>query len=365
MKITIITWISILAALPVQSQDIDSLSEIRLVEGEILFHGFTPEGDTLISCASCHFIAAPDTFNWMPSAREVASSTKTLDLEEFKEVLWFSLSDASMDSHIDIEMEDEQLIQIRAYLHHLLTQDPPIVKPDRSPTRIFAGLTILLLLILTDLWVTRWIRPRLIHGSLFSLIIVFIIVLFSGDVIALGLQQGYEPDQPIKFSHKIHAGENGTECLYCHHTAERAKHAGIPSVSLCINCHILIRESSYSGEFEIKKLIDIWEGEQNLEWIRVHQLPDHVYFNHALHYEVGQIDCTECHGAVEENHRIRQEEDLSMGWCLDCHRSRRIQFAGNKYYDQYLDLRAELETGKIDSVLVKDLGGLDCMHCHY
>ncbi len=136
----------------------------------------------------------------------------------------------------------------------------------------------------------------------------------------VGSQQGYEPQQPIEYSHKLHAGQLEISCLYCHHGAEKSATAGVPSVNVCMNCHRVIQKVSP----ELQKLNDIWathntKTPKTIEWIRVHRLPDFVYFNHQAHVQ-NNISCQECHGPVEEMDRIRQASDLSMGFCLNCHR---------------------------------------------
>jgi hypothetical protein len=203
-------------------------------------------------------------------------------------------------------------------------------------------------------------------------IVVFLVcsgvgtTIIVSDAIALGRSQDYAPLQPIKFSHVIHAGENEIDCQYCHHTAEQSKSAGIPSASVCLNCHTLVRDATRSGKFEIKKIHAAVDSGVPIEWIRVHRLPDFVYFNHAQHVGAGKLECQECHGPVEEMHVLQQQEDLSMGWCLDCHRSRAVDFTENEYYGMtFKDLHDQMEQRIIDSVLVEDIGGTDCMKCHY
>ena len=164
-----------------------------------------------------------------------------------------------------------------------------------------------------------------------------------------GNQQGYEPVQPIHYSHRLHAGELQIDCLYCHYGAQTSRHAGIPSASVCMNCHKFIAaplgalraEDALAGEEnrrprpvvspQLAKLytaLDLAEGrepkaqaqEQPLEWVKVHNLPDYVYFDHRAHDSAG-VKCQTCHGPVETMERMRQSESLSMGWCVNCHRT--------------------------------------------
>jgi hypothetical protein len=163
-----------------------------------------------------------------------------------------------------------------------------------------------------------------------------------------GIQQGYEPVQPIAYSHRLHAGELQIDCQYCHSGAETSRHAGIPAASVCMNCHKFItaplgavraeddlaqKENRRAGEVvspEIAKLYTAFGlgqdrqpaaagGAQPIEWVKVHNLPDYVYFDHRAHVNVG-VKCQTCHGPVETMERLRQAEDLSMGWCVNCHR---------------------------------------------
>jgi len=183
--------------------------------------------------------------------------------------------------------------------------------------------------------------------------------------INLGRSQNYAPDQPIKFSHKVHAGDNQIDCKYCHHTAEFGKSAGIPAMELCMNCHVLVREGTNSGKFEIAKVIDANETKKPVEWVRLHNLPDHVFFSHAQHVGVGKVDCKQCHGAVEEMDIMKQTSDLSMGWCINCHRDTKVNFKDNAYYDNYMKLHDELKGGGIDTIRAVNIGANDCMRCHY
>jgi hypothetical protein len=133
---------------------------------------------------------------------------------------------------------------------------------------------------------------------------------------SVGSQQGYEPVQPIAFSHAQHAGENQTSCQYCHFGAEKSRHAGVPPVGVCLNCHSQVKKDSP----EIAKLNEAKESGKPVEWVKVHRLPDYAYFDHSAHVGAG-LQCQQCHGPVETMVRVRQVETMSMGWCLDCHRS--------------------------------------------
>jgi cytochrome c551/c552 len=211
--------------------------------------------------------------------------------------------------------------------------------------------------------------------------------------IGLGRHQNFQPEQPIYYSHKVHAGTNQINCLYCHGSAFEGKQANIPSVNVCMNCHMTISEYSNKSEklyredgtpidatAEIQKIYKAvgWDpvakkytGKENpVEWVRIHNLPDHVYFNHSQHTKVGGVQCQTCHGDIPNMHEVYQASDLSMGWCVNCHRTTKVNFNaegsdGNKFYSIYQKYHDEIKAGKRDSVTVSDIGGLECQKCHY
>jgi cytochrome c2 len=190
----------------------------------------------------------------------------------------------------------------------------------------------------------------------------------------IGVQQNYKPEQPIKFSHKLHAGDNQINCLYCHHTAEKSKHAGIPSANVCMNCHKAVQQGPVYGADEIKKIyasLDYDAASQKygpnqkpIEWVRVHNLPDLAYFNHAQHVKVGKIACQTCHGPVEEMDEVFQFSKLTMGWCIDCHRTTEVSMEGNAYYTT-LHEQLKKQYGDSAKITVDKIGGLECARCHY
>jgi len=178
----------------------------------------------------------------------------------------------------------------------------------------------------------------------------------------VGLHKGYGPVQPIAFSHKLHAGQYGINCNYCHVGAERGKSATIPSTNICMNCHNYIQQGPQYGEKEIGKILASWKEGKPIEWVRIHNLPDFVYFNHAQHTKVGGLECQTCHGQIQEMEVVYQHSDLSMGWCINCHREKKVDLNKNNYYRT---VHAELIAGKEDSATVEQLGGLSCARCHY
>ena len=220
--------------------------------------------------------------------------------------------------------------------------------------------------------------------------------------IGLGRMKNYQPEQPIYYSHKVHAGVNQISCLYCHGGAQDSKHANIPSINVCMNCHMGIKEykgeekltredgRSVNGTEEIQKLYSyagwnpatktynpdnngdgIPDGARPIKWIKIHNLPDHVYFNHSQHVKVGKQQCQTCHGNIQAMPEVYQFAELSMGWCVNCHRETKVDFynketgTGNKFYSIYEKFHNDIKAGKMDSVTVEKIGGTECQKCHY
>jgi cytochrome c2 len=204
--------------------------------------------------------------------------------------------------------------------------------------------------------------------------------------VGLGRQQKYEPVQPIFFSHKVHPGTNQINCQYCHIGVYQGKQATIPSVNICMNCHMAINEykgeklvnaegKEINGTAEIQKLYKYagyepgkpWDATKAkpIEWVRIHNLPDHVYFNHSQHVNAGRVQCQTCHGEVTSYNEMFQFAPLSMGWCLNCHRTTKVQFDNNGFYSMYEKYKEDIKNHKMDSVTVKDIGGAECQKCHY
>ena len=154
-----------------------------------------------------------------------------------------------------------------------------------------------------------------IPGSNLSMSVVAVLALLL-SVACEPNNQGYAPAQPITYSHAVHAGALKIACQYCHFGAQRGRYAGIPPAQVCMNCHKQVKKEHP----EVQKVVQAIEKNEPIEWVRVHNLPDHVYFNHAPHVEAG-LACLECHGPVQEMGRVKQFASLTMGWCLDCHRT--------------------------------------------
>jgi hypothetical protein len=224
----------------------------------------------------------------------------------------------------------------------------------------------------------------------FLVLVTVIFLLLSGAYFAygwmmqIGVDQNYEPIQPIHYSHRIHAGDNGIDCQYCHSSARESKHSGIPSLNVCMNCHKNIAEvaettlaegKEYGVDYnqEIQKLYDAvgWDKTeqkytgktQPVKWVRIHNLPDLVYFNHAQHVTVAGIECQTCHGPVQEYEYQKQFAPLTMGWCINCHRETEVKLKDNEYYKKiHEELSKKYGKSKLTAA---DMGGLECGKCHY
>ena len=253
--------------------------------------------------------------------------------------------------------------------------------------------------------VKSWAGRNLKLVSVLGFIIVCTLAYFGAEELyKVGLiPEGYNPEQPIAFDHSIHAGTNEIDCQYCHSSASKSKHAGIPSVNVCMNCHKGINEAT-SGETGTNNIKEIYKASgydvekrqytgktDPIRWVKVHNMPDHVYFNHSQHVTVGKIECENCHGDVKtyktgrassteiinkiklpDNRKIIKlsKPMMTMGWCIECHATADVSTKDNKYYDEIherLKLDKELyksvmEDGKVK---VKELGGWECSKCHY
>ena len=185
----------------------------------------------------------------------------------------------------------------------------------------------------------------------------------------IGVQQGYMPTQPIAYSHELHAGQYEIDCNYCHTGVRKSKSANIPSANICMNCHVAIKTESK----EIQKIYaaidydpetgEYGEDIQPIEWVRVHNLPDLAYFNHSQHVKVGGLECETCHGPIKEMEVVYQYSNLTMGWCINCHRETNVKSKGNDYYTNLVELHNEKNTK--EPMKVEDIGGLECSKCHY
>lgn len=287
--------------------------------------------------------------------------------------------------------------------------------PEEDNSNMYILVTLALLVLMVILWKVNSGLKRVANekqglpnvkeipfyrNKLFVAIAIILAFILAGYWIAngsieMGRQQNYKPEQPIFYSHKVHAGINQINCLYCHAGAEKSKHAMVPSTNVCMNCHKQINE--YTGEAEhplyneegekingteqiqllykyagwdpVKKdYIRNDKGEIQatpIKWTKIHNLPDHVYFNHSQHVAVGKVPCQQCHGPIQEMDEVYQFSPLSMGWCINCHRQTKVQFENNNYYSIFEKYHQELKDKKRDGVTVEEIGGLECQRCHY
>ncbi len=349
----------------------------------------TPE-ENFKTCAACHSIG---------KGRLVGPDLKGIT-EKFEEewLIKFIQSSQTMVKNGDeravkifeefkIPMPDNNLSddEVRALLEYIKNYDPnavvqtkPAVKANpnflennfsylpKNTKGIFYISVVLLLLSIFDLAVTKFLKKAVaIHIMIIGSTVFLISMVVYQEAVNLGRYPGYEPDQPIAFSHKVHAGENKIDCQYCHTGAMESRRSGIPSANVCLNCHTVIKKGTNTGTKEIAKIYKAIDEGKAIEWVKVHNLPDHVYFNHAQHVNAGKLDCTECHGDVANMGRIQQVNDLSMGWCLDCHRKKQVDFDNKYYSNQFKKYHEEIASGHRKGVTVAEIGGQDCAKCHY
>ncbi len=200
------------------------------------------------------------------------------------------------------------------------------------------------------------------NPTLRSIVIVLFLLVATKETIdgaySIGIQKGYAPKQPIAYSHKLHAGQYKIDCNYCHTGVQKGKSATIPAANICMNCHGVIKKESP----EIQKIYAAIENNQPIEWIRVHNLPDLAYFNHAQHVNVGNVQCQTCHGEIEKMEVVEQRSSLTMGWCIDCHRRTEVNTKDNAYYDKLVAIHRRESK---EPLKVANIGGLECSKCHY
>lgn len=329
------------------------------------------------------------------SSRVIASG------DEYAVNLYNEFNNLQMPNHA---LEDEQILSIVAWVKYTAENKVEEVPADTGGTAvdsasneggissqyvniILIGLIVVLLLILIVLaimirFVQRYIKEKkdlsdedaeivdekfdlmafLKSPTVIGIVTFLVIALAAKNVIdglyMVGVQQGYQPEQPIAFSHKLHAGQYEIDCQYCHTGVEIAKSANIPSVNICMNCHSQVKTDSP----EIQKLYAAQESGEPIEWVRIHNLPDLAYFNHSQHVAVGGIECQTCHGDIQEMEVVKQYAPLTMGWCIDCHRNTELNTQGNGYYDKLVEMHNKTSA---DPMVVEDIGGLECSKCHY
>lgn len=242
---------------------------------------------------------------------------------------------------------------------------------------------------------TLWGSFRELLRNNQGIVAAVVIILFFGGLLDLmdgafqiGVHQGYKPEQPIKFSHKVHAGDNKIDCNYCHSSARHSRTSGIPSLNVCMNCHKMVDGTSgktfmyngkeYSMTEEIQKIYDYLDYDKAtqtygdnptpVKWVKVHNLPDHVFYSHEQHVTVGKQKCQTCHGPVEEMDVLEQYSPLTMKWCIECHKESAVSTDGNGYYDEMHNRMTPEFKDKVmkDGMInVEEIGGWECAKCHY
>ena len=385
------------------------------------------------NCASCHNVHKDLTG---PALAGVESRWKSKELlytwirnyqkavatgDDYAKGLVSWNANANMPSFESFK--DEQIASILDYIAKTPPPAAPGTSPDGAPegggygesdnTILYGVLTLILAVItLVLLQVNANLRkltddkegipaqepiPFYRNKSYITLLTLLLFVIggfyLVKGAIGLGRTKNYQPQQPIYYSHKVHAGTNQISCLYCHGGAMEGKHANIPSVGTCMNCHMTISEytgkeklydedgKEINGTGEIQKLYEYagWDPASKqfskkgkpVEWVKIHNLPDHVYFNHSQHTKAGNVQCQTCHGEIQNMHEVKQFAELSMGWCVNCHRESKVNFvdsagtSGNKFYSIYERYHNEIKAKRRDSVTVSDIGGIECQKCHY
>ncbi len=348
----------------IYEQKIDLNAE-DLIRGERLFYGLVYLENKSINCAGCHNTHVSDTLNWNPDAWEISKKYKDKTGRELSKILLNPIGQKMTEVHKGFNLTPEDIIMIKGYMDIISAQGLKQYKPVITHLILFILASLLFIFSLTDLVILKRIKKKWVHPFILLVTGIFITQQLVIDAIAIGHSSGYSPDQPIKFSHAVHAGQNNTDCLYCHSSAEYSKSAGIPSANVCMNCHLIVRSGKRSGTFELAKVIEAFQNNIPVEWIKINNLPDHVFFSHSQHVTAGGLKCQECHGYVEKLDRLIQMPDMSMGWCINCHRNKKVKFQENKFYSEYLELAKRIKSGDTDSVTVEMIGGTECMKCHY
>lgn len=378
--------------------------------GQALFNG---------NCKSCHKIhqesvgpalAGVETrtpsvgwiIDWVHNSSKVVASGDDYGVAIFEKYKKSKMTDFTT-------LKEDQILNILAYIKSEAAKGPEVVAvptpgagaavesgaPSEYINVILIGMIIILILLVVILGflissLKRFLDQRplteeekeIVHSPItvstisrsrgFIFIVTFLVAALGFKAVinglySVGIQQGYAPKQPIAFSHKLHAGDYEIDCKYCHTGAMKGKNATIPSVNICMNCHRAVKTESV----QIQKLwaaadwnaetLTFGPNQKPIEWVRIHNLPDLAYFNHAQHVNVAGVACQTCHGPIETMDVVRQYSLLTMGWCIDCHRKTDINTKGNAYYDRLVELHSQ--SGKI--MKVEDNGGLECSKCHY
>lgn len=341
------------------------ITDEEINKGQALFEGEIPFTDNIPACVGCHNTYKIDTLNWNPSAYDIATTFSQRSDVDMINLIINPVSDRMRDVLKDHILTDDESFYITAYLQNVVQTG--LKDPNKLPVSLilFISLCLIFAISIYDFHFTKIIKIKSIYIILSLVPGIFIVKTLYSNATKIGISQNYAPDQPIKFSHKIHVKENSIECLFCHNSPEFSRESGVPTTNVCMICHNKIKTGVMTGQFEINKIIKSFEENKPIEWIKIHNLPDHVFFSHAQHVNVGKIECQTCHGNIEEMHITKQYASLSMGWCVQCHRESEVQFEENKFYSEHNELHEDLKSGKINKVTADKIGANDCQKCHY
>jgi mono/diheme cytochrome c family protein len=379
------------------------------------------------NCAACHKLDAKSTgpalrgvadkyekawlYKWVNNSAELIKSGDAQAVKVFEENGKVAMTAFPQLSNADID-------NILAYTSEVAPTppgpDPSVVPPPTesgiSNNIILGALSLVLIMLVVMLFLVRNVLTKIASANgveiaakeksmpiwkayaknqFLILVTAILFLLMSayfayGYLMQVGVDQDYEPIQPIHYSHRIHAGDNGIDCKYCHSAARVGKHSNIPSLNVCMNCHKNIGEvapetlaegNEYGVDYnnEIQKLYDAvgWDKSTQkytgkttpVKWVRIHNLPDFVYFNHSQHVTVAGVECQKCHGPVEEMEIMKQHSPLTMGWCVNCHRETNVKVEDNEYYKK---VHEELSKKYgVSNLTAAQMGGLECGKCHY
>jgi hypothetical protein len=336
-----------------------------LIRGERLFYGLVYTSDRSVNCSRCHNTSTSDTLNWNPDALEISLKYAGKGADDLNKILLKPVGKKMSQVHRGFQLTEEDIVLLKAYLDKFAYTGLKPDKPLITNLLLLIIASILLLISSFDLVVKKIFQKQWIRWIIILTTGVIITWILAVNAIAFGRSRGYSPDQPVKFSHSVHSGQNKIDCNYCHFSAKTSKTAGIPPANVCMNCHLLVRTGTRSGITEIDKVISAYDNRKAIGWIRIYRLPDFVFFSHSQHVSAGEISCETCHGNVKSMDRLIQVPDLSMGWCIHCHDTRKVNLSNVYYKTYYPELYDSLKAGKIDSVAIAGIGGRDCGKCHY
>ncbi len=341
------------------------ITDEEINKGQALFEGEIPFTNHVPACVGCHNTYKIDTLNWNPSAYDIATTFSQRTDVDMINLIINPVSAKMKDVLKDHTLTDDESFYITAYLQNVAQTG--LKDRNSLPVNLilFISLCLIFVFAIYDFHFTKIIKIKVVYIILSLVPGIFIVKTLYSNATNIGISKNYAPDQPIKFSHKIHVKENSIECLFCHNSPEFSRESGVPTTNVCMICHKKIKTGVMTGQFEINKILKSFEDNKAIEWIKIHNLPDHVFFSHAEHVNVGKIECQTCHGNIEEMHITKQYASLSMGWCIQCHRETEVQFEENKFYSGHNELHEDLKSGKINKVTADKIGANDCQKCHY